>query len=207
MGEMWRRIQYLWQRGRIQRELEEEMAAHRTAMGDPRTFGSSLKLREEADDAWGFRWLEQFQQDLHYAARNLSRSPGFTLTAVTVLGLGIGLNVTAFSFLNTAMFRPLPGIENPHTLMRLTRRAPGASSSNISYPAHAFYRRHSPVFSSMPALAESELTYQDNERWRTKLVTSNYFAEMGVGPAYGRLDPRARRGFLRKRRRRRCGRW
>ncbi len=190
MGEMWRRIQYLWQRGRIQRELEEEMAAHRAEMGDPRAFGSTLKLREEANDAWGFRWLEQFQQDLHYAARNLSRSPGFTLTAVAVLGLGIGLNVTAFGFLNTAMFRPLPGIENPHTLMRLTRRSPQASSSDVSYPAYEFYRRNNSVFSSMLATSGSELTYQDNERWRTQLVTRNFFAELGAGPAYGRLDAR-----------------
>ena len=187
MGEIWRKIQYLLNRKRMQRELEEEMAAHRAQMGEPREFGSSLKIREESNDAWGFGWLERLMQDLRYAVRILRRSPGFTLTAIGVLAFGIGLNVTAFGLLNTAMFRPLPGIQDPHTLMSLTRKSKENNSSNVSYPAYDFYRRNNRVFSALLALSGSELTYAENERWKAKFVTRNFFSEQGVGPAYGRL--------------------
>ena len=143
MGEIWRKIQYLLNRKRMQRELEEEMAAHRAQMGEPREFGSSLKIREESNDAWGFGWLERLMQDLRYAVRILRRSPGFTLTAIGVLAFGIGLNVTAFGLVNTAMFRPLPRIENPHTLMMLTRKSPEDSSfiEHVICGAWRFERR------------------------------------------------------------------
>jgi predicted permease len=190
MSEFWRRIGYLLNRRRIERELEEEMAAHRAQMEDPTAFGSTLKLREESNDAWGFGWFDRLKQDVSYAARILRRSPGFTLTAVAVLAVGIGLNVTAFGFLNTAMFRPLPGIENAHSVMRLTRRAPGSSSTNISYPAYDFYNRNKQNFSSLFAAASAELTYEETERWKSKFVTPNYFQELGVGPSYGRLESR-----------------
>ena len=188
MGELWRRFLYFINRRQIERELEQEMAAHRAAMADPASFGSTLKLREESNDAWGFGWFDRLHQDLNYASRILRRSPGFTLTAVGVLAFGIGLNVTAFGFLNTAMFRPLPGIDNPHTLMRLTRRGPESSSSNLSYPSYDFYRRHNTAFRSMLAVAGGELTFQETERWRAQFVSSNYFAELGVGPSYGHLE-------------------
>jgi predicted permease len=187
MGEIWRQLQYLLRRRRIQRELEEEMAAHRAAMGDPRGFGSPLKIREDSNEVWGFGWLDRLWQDLQFASRILRRSPGFTLTAVAVLALGIGLNVTAFGFLNTAMFRPLPGIRDPHTLMRLTRKSPESSSTNVSYPALDFYRRNNKVFTSMLGTSGAELAYAESERWKAQFVTRNFFSELGAGAAYGHL--------------------
>ncbi|MBM3760807.1 MAG: FtsX-like permease family protein [Acidobacteria bacterium] len=162
MSNLWRRIQVFLNRKKIQRELEEEMAAHRAEMADPRTFGSTLKLREDSNDAWGFGWFDRLWQDVDYAVRLLRRSPAFTLTA--------------FGFVNTALFRPLPGIEDPHALMRLTRQAPGVSSTNTSYPSYDFYRRNNKVFSQMFATTEAELTYN---------------ATLGVRPAYGTLTPSA----------------
>lgn len=188
MATLWRRLNYLLQRAKIDRELQEEMAAHRAAMADPASFGSTLKLREEANDAWGFGWWDRLWQDLHFAWRILWRSPGFTITAVAVLAFGVGLNVTAFGFLNTAMFRPMPGLDDPHTLMRLTRRSPEASSSNASYPSFDFYQRNNKVFTSMLAVSGNELTYQENTRWKAEFVTPNYFSTLGTGPAYGRLE-------------------
>ena len=128
MGELCRRLHYLWHRKRLLRELEDEMAAHREMMGARAPdFGRGLKLREDSNEAWGFGWLDRLWQDIDYGIRILRRAPGFTLTAVAVLALGIGLNVTAFSFLNFIAFRPLP-VKDPHSLMRLTRKAPESST-------------------------------------------------------------------------------
>ena len=54
VGEFWRRIWYFLNRRRFEHQLEDEMAAHRAMMRDPRAFGNLLKLREDSRDAWGW---------------------------------------------------------------------------------------------------------------------------------------------------------
>lgn len=188
MGEIWRRLLYLFERRRMERELQLEMEAHRAEMGEPQHFGSTLKLREEAHDAWGFGWLERLMQDLRYAMRGLRRSPGFTLTALAVLAIGIGLNVTAFGILNAAMFRPLPGIDDAPRVVRLTRRSPSSSSTNVSYPSFDFYARHQQVLTPLFAEAGMQFLYGEQERWRGNLVTPGYFAGLGVGASLGGVE-------------------
>src|SRR3954471_15077632 len=101
MGELWRRIWYLLNRSRLERELRDEMNAHRAMKGDvgPR-FGNALRLREESADVWGWGWLDRAIQDLRFGLRLLVRAPLFTVTAVTVLALGVGVNLAAFHVLD-----------------------------------------------------------------------------------------------------------
>ena len=81
-GELWRRIQYLLNRARMERELQEEMAAHRSMKedGEPR-FGNTVRLQEDARDSWGWAWWDQIVQDVTFGSRMLRKSPAFTLTA------------------------------------------------------------------------------------------------------------------------------
>ncbi len=187
MFTLFRRIHYLLHRRRIQAELEEEMAAHRAMMHDASSFGSTLRLREESNDAWGAAWLERLEQDIRYSLRTLRRSPTFALTGIAVLAIGIGLNVTAFGILNTALLRPIPGIEDPHTWMRLTRSSPTSSSTNLSWPSYAFYRDNLRAFTALAAKSRADLAYTDTERWRATLVTDNFLPALGIGASRGRL--------------------
>jgi hypothetical protein len=101
-----RRIRYLLNRSERERDLQDEMSAHREMLPADRraSFGSELGLRERSRDAWGFVWLDQLLQDLAYGARQLRRSPGFILAAVGILALGVGLNLAAFHLYNAAVW-------------------------------------------------------------------------------------------------------
>src|SRR5690349_1101398 len=99
MGEFFRRIYYLLNRRRLERELQNDLEAHREMLGQSlrKDFGNPSLLREQAREAWGWGWLDRLLQDLRFGARLLKKSPALAFTAIAVLALGIGVNVTAFN--------------------------------------------------------------------------------------------------------------
>src|ERR1043165_8224487 len=125
--ELLRRLAYLMSRRGRDAELADEMEFHRemaardeaSRAAQPR-FGNTLRLREEARDAWGWTWIDRLSQDIRYALRALGRAPGFTASAVAMLAIGIGANVAAFRFFNLVALRPLP-VRDPDTLLRFYR--------------------------------------------------------------------------------------
>jgi hypothetical protein len=125
MGEIFRRIRYLINRRRFHEELESDMEFHRemAARAGRNNFGNTLRIGEQAREAWGWTWLDRLFQDLRYAVRVLARSPGFTLTAVLVLAIGIGVNVAAFTVFDVVALAPLP-VRDPGSLVRLERVRP-----------------------------------------------------------------------------------
>jgi hypothetical protein len=189
MGELWRRLWYFLNRSRFERELHEEMEAHRAMKGatGPR-FGNSLRLREEAADEWGWAWFDRLAQDLRFAVRLLRRAPAFTLTAIGVLALGVGLNLAAFQVIDRVALSWLP-IRSPETLVKLHRRSPRGTSTSFSYPAFDFYRHSKSSLSSTIALVYGNVTLDDDETHRvdTEFVTPNYFSDLGASPFAGRL--------------------
>jgi predicted permease len=192
MGEFFRRLYYLINRRRFDRELESDMEFHRemAAREGRRNFGNTLRLREQSREAWGWTWIDHLLQDLRYARRILWRSPGFTLTAVLVLAVGIGVNITAFSIFNLMALKPLP-VRDPDTLVRLQRRSPEITTSVVPYPSVLFYREHAKTLSTVIAMMGARLNLEDDAQpLKTNFVTANFFSELGVSAARGRLlDP------------------
>src|SRR4029453_8380548 len=178
MGELWRRIWSLLNRARFERELEAEMHAHRAMKGaaGPR-FGNMLRLREEARDEWGWAWLDALGQDLRFGYRLLWRSPSFTITAIAVLALGVGLNLAAYQLIDLFAVSWLP-VRSPETLIKLDHRNPRGSGTSFSYPAFDFYRRHASSIPASMAMVYDAVTLDDDESHaiNAEFVTSNYFA-------------------------------
>lgn len=194
MRELLRRLSYLLNRRRLEREMAEEMAYHRALMApDRRTnFGDDLRLREDAREMWGWTWLDRLQQDLTYGARVLRKAPGFTFTAMLVLGLGIGIPLSAFRVVLTDLQGA--AAPDPQSLVRLTRRAPGAQITSLAYPELAFYSANARSFRSVIGVsALNQAAFSEaaaggtSEAITVAFVTSNYFPEFGIAPILGRV--------------------
>jgi hypothetical protein len=137
MGTLLRRLYWLLNRRKMERALSEEMQEHRERMGGRNAqFGSSLRLMEEARDAWGWRWLEDFLQDLRYAARQMAQAKSFTAAAISVLALGISVTIGCFGVFSQAL-RPLP-VRDPDSLVSFLRAGRGRIGSQVPFPALAF---------------------------------------------------------------------
>jgi predicted permease len=193
LKETLRRLSYLLTRNRRSRELADEMAFHREMSGKSghRNFGNPMRLREQAREAWGWTWIDRLGQDISYAARTLRRSPGFSITAILVLAVGIGVNVTAFSLVNMMLLQYIP-VRDAASIVRLQRRSPDASTNTISYNSMKFYADHTRTLSAVMGTLGVPGQQVENEPQpvTTSFVTENYFKELGTQPALGRtIDP------------------
>lgn len=193
MGEFFRRIRYLINRRRFDAELESDMEFHRemAARAGHNNFGNTLRMREQAREAWGWTWLDRLVQDLSYAVRMLLRSPGFTLLAVLVLAIGIGVNVAAFTVFDVVALEPLP-VRDPGSLVRLERRSPNAYTDGAPYTSLLFYQRNAKTLSAVMGVMGVPPMQVDDDMQPTSasFVTANYFTELGTPAALGRLlDP------------------
>lgn len=120
-------------------ELEEEEQREGGLPADEarRAFGNTALIEEQTREAWGWMNFERFLADLRYAWRGLVKSPGFTLTAVLTLALGIGANAAIFSLVSAIILRPLP-YPSPQELVGLgqwrNQKGEGYVQTGVSAP-------------------------------------------------------------------------
>jgi hypothetical protein len=77
--------------------------------------------------------MDRFLPSLRYKLRLLLKSPGFTITAVLILGFGIGVNTAIFSLIDGVLLKPLP-FPNPGRLVQITEPYQNDSGYNVDYP-------------------------------------------------------------------------
>jgi len=177
LSEIFRRIFYLLNRRRLDAELESDMEFHRemASRAGRSNFGNTLRLREQAREAWGWTWLDRLIQDLRFGSRILARSPGFTLMAVLVLAIGIGVNVAAFTVFDKVCLEPLP-VRDPASLVRLERFSPTANTDGTPYTSLLFYARNAKTLSAVMGVMGVPPMQMDDDPQPTKIsfVTPNY---------------------------------
>ena len=128
-------------------------------------------------------------QDVRYGLRSLARQPGFAAVALLSLALGIGLNATIFTVLDTVLLRP-PAVRDPQSLVSVfTSTEDRLQYGTTSYPdlvdlaaANNVFSDvvgHSPMFAAVNLAGENRLALGE-------VVTANYFSALGIAPAIGR---------------------
>ena len=196
-------VRGLLRRRRIEAEIEEElrdhlereMEAHRVRGVSPEE-ARRLALRDlggltqtlESTRAVRATWLDTFWRDLSYGARLLRRSPRFTVTALTVLVLGIGSTTAIFSIAYAVLVRPLR-YADPERLVFLAEH----QGSGIAWPNFEDWRQRATSFDGI-ASSLTDVVFVTGgdlpQRLDSKSVTANFFGVLGARPFRGRLfDP------------------
>jgi putative ABC transport system permease protein len=132
--------------------------------------------------------MDTLLHDLRSAFRALRHHPGFTLTAVLTLGLGIGANVAIFSVVNAVLLRPLP-FEQPDRLVRVWGMHPQIGHESASLPDFLDWRAQTPSLASLSALSNTRFTLTgtgEPQMIRGAFVTADFFRTLGVAPLRGR---------------------
>src|SRR5579864_71797 len=134
--------------------------------------------------------MDTLLQDLRYAGRTLVKNPGFAALTVVCLALGIGVNSTIFSVVDTVAIRPLP-FHDPDRLVALetTHRSNGIEGGSASFLDVKDWRARSRAFVDIATYSGRSLTLSDGdeaERFTGATVTWNMFPLIGIEPILGR---------------------
>ncbi len=129
--------------------------------------------------------LEEFAQDLRFTARQLLRSPAFTLAAIASLAIGIGVTTVLFTNLQSTIFRSLPGVPNTERLVRIQRPLP--------YENLRHFQQSGPFASLAGFVGPVPFLISEGnskpERIWGHIATPGYFEVLGVRPLAGSFFP------------------
>ena len=160
-----------------------ESEAHRATRLE---FGGLEQVKEECRDARGGPLLDSVLRDVRYAWRNLRRSPGFTLVAVLMLAIGIGVNATVFSITNGVLFKGFPLVERNDRLLYLST----FQGCCASYPDFQDWREQAKSFTGLAIVHGVAIDLGDRtgytERHDATEVSADTFKVVGQKPILGR---------------------
>ena len=160
-------------------------------------FGSEGAARERYHLRGRIQWLDSIVRDLRYGLRSLAHSPGFTITAILTLALGIGANTAVFSVMNAVLLRSLP-VTDPTRLayIRPSHAPQGTgtimSDETLSYSVYETLRDQHPGLASVIAyvpLAINKVAVRYDalpEEAEGDMVSGTFFSGLGVTLPHGR---------------------
>lgn len=204
------RLRGLFTRQRLERELDDEVRFHLEMQIEDnlnagmspaearnaalRSFGPREPMKETYRDRRSFAMIETIVNDIRYALRTLSKSPGFTAACVITLALGIGANTAIFSLFDQLLLRKLPVAEPDQLVMVDWRGAKLGSNwgggNLMSYPFCRDVQAQDRFFDGVLCRHPTDSYVSSGgraEMERIEIVSGSYFDVLGVRPAAGRL--------------------
>jgi macrolide transport system ATP-binding/permease protein len=209
------KLRVLFSRNRFRRELDEEMAFHREQVetvlvkegmtaeaaryAAMRRVGNPALLKEQSLGEVGFS-LESVAQDFRFALRQLRKNPGFAITAILTLALGIASSVAIFAFVDAALIKPLPYVQSPR-LAVLFESIPIGPRFHLSYLDYLDWKRENKVFHSLNVFAVEGFMEKTNSGLRQAdgaRVSDGFFKTLGVVRFWGAIFITAKTGLRRR---------
>jgi putative ABC transport system permease protein len=153
-------------------------------------FGGTDRFAEEIRDVRNITWAEDAAHDLRHAARALRRSPGFALSAIAALALGIGANAAVFSVVHAVVIARLP-YADPDRLVRVWEANPAQRIERGAVSPGTFVdlAQRSRTLESIALFGERDMLFSDGtEPWvsRAAAASPTLFDLLGVRPMLGR---------------------
>ena len=167
--------------------MEQGMPREEAMQAARRAFGNVGLIEERSREEWIWPRLDGMRADVKFALRQLWKHPGFALTAILTLTLGIGANVVVFGVLNALIIRPL-NVADPERLYNIEHKQHGWYSQ--SYPDYLDYRDRNNTFEGTVAydsMSAALATGQTTTRNFGYLASGNYFDVLNVQPLLGRF--------------------
>ncbi|HET7600659.1 MAG TPA: ADOP family duplicated permease [Gemmatimonadales bacterium] len=203
VSELRERLRAIVFRGRMERELEEELrfhlehetAARRLAgSAEPErearlALGGVERVKEAVRDARGVRPLETLVADIRFALRSLRRNPGFTVTVVLILGVAVGAATAVALVAHRVLLAPLP-YPAPERLVRVDQRYGSGGYGTLSLveiEAVTAQARSLEAFGAVRYVGMSLSGPAGPERIDAGRATAGYFRALAVRAARGRL--------------------
>jgi macrolide transport system ATP-binding/permease protein len=157
-------LRSLFRREQVDQELDEELGAYlemetaekmkqgmsrKDALRAVRLDRGNLEVTKEVVRSAGWEsFAETVCRDLHFALRQWTKNPGFALSAVVVLMLGMGMSLTIFGFVDAALLQPLP-YASPERLMSVNESNAESPRWPLSYPDYLDWQRLNKSFRSL----------------------------------------------------------
>lgn len=154
-------------------------------------FGSVPVIEERSREVWQFATLEALWGDVKFAARQMRKSPAFTVTCLLTLALGIGANSAVFSAINTILLHPLP-YEDPGRLVLVSESLPLLNGDNlvgVSAKEYLDYRQQNAVFTDVAAFETDEFNLTGTgqaQRVNAARISATTLPLLGIEPELGR---------------------
>jgi predicted permease len=185
----------------VEENLKRGMSREEARRAALREFGGVTQTKEEFRRQRGLPFVEVLAQDARYAARQLRKSPGFTLTVVVTLALGIGANTAIFTLVQGILLRTLP-VSDPSRLYRIGDKNlccyyNGFQKDNgefnlFSYDLYLHLKQSAPEFEQLAAVQAGGESFTVRigaapaKQMHSEYVSGNYFETLGVGAYAGR---------------------
>ena len=178
--------------GHLQMHIDDNVRAGMTAEEARRDALLKLGGAEQTRQAYRERGtaplFETLWQDLRFALRQLWKNPGFTVTAVLMLSLGMAASVAIFAFVDAALLKPLP-YEDPRSLVDVTESVAVLPHANLSYPDYLDWKKMNHSFRSLDVYTGTGYLLDTPSGVEPALglrVTDGFFRTLGVVPLLGR---------------------